>query len=170
MQSWPQTECFNIKLKKPHVTCILPDSDTFLIHGIWPSQYSGYGPENCDSGWSLDLSKLKSIEGQLEKKWRSIQETRDDWFLPYQWKKHGTCATSIENLSTELKYFKTGLNWARQYDIQKILAKDGIRPGGSYYTERYASVIRNYLGVTPEIKCINNRVNFHIFTIECHCL
>lgn len=57
-----------------------------------------------------------------------FSETPLDSFWKHEWQKHGTCAMSLENLNTELKYFAQGLRWLQLYSMSNILSKAGIVP------------------------------------------
>jgi len=38
-------------------------------------------------------------------------------YREHEWSKHGTCAMTLDSLSTELKYFSKGLELAQTYDL-----------------------------------------------------
>ncbi|XP_012163144.2 ribonuclease Oy [Bombus terrestris] len=158
-QHWPQTVCYTWQESAASNVCSLPTKhDEWTIHGIWPSQYNKIGPQFCNKSMPFDPLALKSIERELQEKWIDIERGRTSYSLwEHEWDKHGTCAVIVENLNSEVKYFKEGLHLLTNYDMKNLLVKKDIVPGQTYNTTDILKAIEDILGKRGSLMCIKNK-------------
>ena len=88
-------------------------TDGWGLHGLWP-QWA----ESC-GGPSFSISKVSSIEDQLNDHWPSCEEKNSDLWS-HEWSKHGSCSNM-----TELAYFSKALSLLSEYSDQ---CKSGAVP------------------------------------------
>ncbi|XP_060820469.1 ribonuclease Oy [Bombus pascuorum] len=167
-QHWPQTVCYTWKESAASHTCSLPtEDDEWTIHGIWPSQYNKMGPQFCNKSMPFDHLALKSIERELQEKWIDIECGKTSYSLwEHEWKKHGTCAATLEYLNSEVKYFKAGLNLLTKYDMKSVLSKDNIVPGKTYNTTDILNAIERILGQRGTLICRKNNDTGESYILE----
>lgn len=79
----------------------------FTIHGLWPSKLSGHHQLNCFCE-KFNGSEIKHLLPRLEQFWPSLYKGDNEAFWSHEWHKHGSCAASVPELSSQAKYF----NWA----------------------------------------------------------
>jgi len=79
--------------------------------------------------------------------------------------KHGTCSKSLPALDSELKYFKQGLDWSKQYVLSDLLEQGGIKPNGSYPINQIWHTLRTGLGKNPRIDCFIESVCCILITL-----
>lgn len=75
----------------------------------------------------------------------------------HEWEKHGTCASIIEDLNTENKYFGQGLAWLQQYTMNGVLSKAGINPGAQYNAIDFHNAVKGTLKTNPSIHCVREK-------------
>ena len=158
-QHWPQTVCFEWKEKSESHKCTLPLNEEWCIHGIWPTQYHKIAPEYCNKTLNFDLAALESIEHTLEEKWMDVQHgLKPASFWKHEWEKHGTCASVLESMNTEIKYFQKGLDLLDYYDMKNVLGKASIYPGKQYPVETILNGIHKILDVNGQVMCVRHPV------------
>ncbi|XP_003706196.3 ribonuclease Oy [Megachile rotundata] len=167
-QRWPPTVCYTWKESSASHTCSFPkEKDEWTIHGIWPSQLHKMGPQFCNKSLSFNMTALKPLESQLQEKWIDIEYGRESSSLwQHEWNKHGTCAIVIEELNTEFKYFKKGLNLLAKYDMKDVLAKSNILLGEAYSIENIRNAIEKILGKRAAIMCRKNKTTGESYIFE----
>ncbi len=74
--------------------------------------------------------QVNSIKTALDKYWPSYDGTNVD-FWTHEYEKHGTCASQLAPLATELDFFSMTLQMAEKYNPVTMLAAAGITPGSS---------------------------------------
>lgn len=84
----------------------------------------------------------------------------------HEWLKHGTCASVLDELNSENKYFGQGLAWLTQYTMQSLLAKTDIVPDKQYTALDIHTAIKNVWHVDPSIHCITERHSGEQFLSE----
>lgn len=53
--------------------CDLPkQTDSWVIHGVWPSKRAAYGPEFCENDSPLQINAIQPIVDRLQQAWPSI--------------------------------------------------------------------------------------------------
>eukprot|EP00750_Incisomonas_marina_P000930 INCI10735.1.p1 GENE.INCI10735.1~~INCI10735.1.p1 ORF type:complete len:303 (-),score=37.80 INCI10735.1:131-1039(-) len=143
VEQWPGTLEFN--------------APGFTMHGFWPSR-TGANVDNypcqCTSQ-TFDLSEVQPIIGQLNQFWPSDQGGNAD-FWKHEFEKHGTCAESIPQLETELKFFQGTLAVRSALDTEGTLAKASINP--SFSATYSMSALNAALPTVTILKC--NASNF----------
>lgn len=92
--------------------------------------------------------------------------SREDTFWKYEWNKHGQCGTSIQELSTPVKYFEQGLRWHDQYAMHKILSMAKIKPGQSVEAIEIHNAIKSQLNVNASILCLIDKQNNEQYLFE----
>lgn len=116
------------------------------------------GPGFCDNHNPFDANGLKKIENELDYYWTPIHvQGPKTHFWSHEWTKHGTCATSINQLSTQAKYFSQGLEWGKNYNMYNILGAAGIAPGHEYTVQNIRNGIKSVLNKNPQILCYTNK-------------
>jgi ribonuclease T2 len=120
VEQWPATNGISTK------------NNAFTLHGLWPSRtgtnVANY-PCNCTNQTFIE-SAVSSIESQLNKYW--ISNTGDNVeFWTHEYEKHGTCAESIDSLSTELKFMSGALQLRSQLNTVGMLQAGGITPSST---------------------------------------
>ncbi|XP_022174441.1 uncharacterized protein LOC111036643 isoform X2 [Myzus persicae] len=159
-QSWPYTFCHTWTVNSNTHTCNLPaNRNQWTIHGIWPSKIGAFGPFFCNNETTFNLNALDSIIPELKNRWTEIKASKtwtwkqEGGLWKYEWMKHGTCSKSLSALDSELKYFKQGLEWSKQYPLTNLLEQGGIKPNGSYPVNQIWHTLRTGLGKNPHIDC-----------------
>ncbi|CAH0714692.1 unnamed protein product, partial [Brenthis ino] len=125
-QEWPATVCKEWKKHDPSHKCAMPtNTDSWTIHGIWPTKLGTIGPAFCNRTWMFDPEKIKPIEQQLTQVWVNVFGGTSVYALwSHEWTKHGTCAAQLKPFNSELNYFSIGINWMKQYSMTNILKSD----------------------------------------------
>lgn len=77
----------------------------------------------------------------------------------HEWEKHGTCASILQELKTENKYFGQGLAWLQQYTMNGVLSKAKIEPGTQYNVTDFYNAVKNTLNTNPSIHCVREKQN-----------
>ncbi|XP_012258433.2 ribonuclease Oy-like [Athalia rosae] len=156
-QHWPETVCFEWEETAPSHQCFLPRHQEWTIHGLWPSQKHEIAPAFCNKTQHFDESVLLPIQNQMEEKWINIEKGTPHFSLwKHEWEKHGTCASVLPELDSELKYFKKGLELQREYDMTHVLAKCNILPGKKYEVQAILDCVNRILGHTAQVECVTN--------------
>ena len=98
--------------------------------------------------------QVKPFIQQMDKWWPSYDGPNAD-FWKHEYEKHGTCAESIPQLSTQLGFFKTTLSLVQQYNFIPLLAAGGITPSdyNSVSTKDASAAIKSAFGGTPSFSC-----------------
>lgn len=103
----------------------------------------------------------KSLEGvrtELQEKWIDIEYGRESTGLwKHEWDKHGTCAATMPQLNSELKYFQVGLHLLETYDMKNVLANVNILPGRLYNATTIFNAIERVLGKRGTVICRNDK-------------
>ncbi|XP_033225200.1 ribonuclease Oy-like [Belonocnema kinseyi] len=156
-QHWPKTVCFEWREKSDKNKCTIPNDEEWTIHGIWPTQFHKIAPLFCNKTLHFDLAALASIEDILEVKWVDIEHgLKPASFWKHEWEKHGTCASVLECMSTEKKYFQKGIDLLDEYDMKNVLGKASIYPGNQYPVEQILDGIKKILDVNAQVMCVKH--------------
>eukprot|EP00105_Crassostrea_gigas_P039000 XP_019923148.1 PREDICTED: ribonuclease Oy-like isoform X2 [Crassostrea gigas] len=69
--------------------------DNWIIHGLWPSNFTGANPRNCSS--FFDVSQIpQNIAKEMNRQWPNLNKNEsNDQFWDKQWRMHGSCAESV---------------------------------------------------------------------------
>uniref|UniRef100_A0A2A4JA98 Uncharacterized protein n=1 Tax=Heliothis virescens TaxID=7102 RepID=A0A2A4JA98_HELVI len=127
---WPVTVCkVWTNILHPGGQCVFPRKPNYwTVHGLWPkviNKPEGY----CNDSWPLDRELMDLLEIKLNQTWINIYKESDHYSLwDHEWRKHGTCAASLQSLNTQFKYFNKGINWKHKYSIGRMLVRAGIFP------------------------------------------
>lgn len=167
-QQWPQTVCHQWMEEDKRHKCLLPSAkNLWTIHGVWPTEYNKMGPFYCNSSWTFNASDIAPIENQLQIFWTNVELRTDHYDLwRHEWEKHGTCASILPELSTEIRYFTQGLNWLHHYSMSSILAEGKILPDSTPTVEELHTVILAQLNKNPVIHCNYDSKQKEIFLAE----
>lgn len=84
----------------------------------------------------------------------------------HEWMKHGTCASAIEELNTENKYFGQGLAWLTQYTMTALLAKTDVVPDRQYTAVEIHDAVKNVLNTNPSIHCVRKKHTGELYLSE----
>ncbi|XP_025405932.1 uncharacterized protein LOC112680138 isoform X2 [Sipha flava] len=172
-QSWPYTFCHTWTVNSNTHTCNLPaNRNQWTIHGIWPTKIGTDGPSFCNNHSSFRLDLLDKIIPELHNRWTEIKGSKtwtkkqEGGLWKHEWMKHGTCAQSLPALNSELKYFKQGLDWSKQYQLSELLSKGGIKPGGTYPVNQFWLTLKTGLGKNPRIDCYTDKDSKKVYIDE----
>lgn len=171
-QHWPNTVCLLWEEQNEDIpqTCSFPKQrDIWTIHGVWPTKYGTKGPEFCNSSYHFNSSQLEPIENDLKEYWIDVERRHQRYaFWRHEWRKHGTCASVLPELSTELEYFSQGLQWAEDYNMKDILSKGGIKPGNdaAYDVSVIWDTVRQVIGANPAVQCARDRKTGEMYIFE----
>ncbi|KAH9644089.1 hypothetical protein HF086_015419 [Spodoptera exigua] len=156
-QQWPSSMCKVWTHNKPNHHCVFPKkTDSWTVHGIWPTKAGTKGPFNCNTTWLFDPEQVRPIENELEQAWTNIEKETSLYNLwAHEWNKHGTCAAMIEPLNSQLKYFSKGIDFLNRYHMNDILSSANIVPSDTnpVKAEEVSSTVVSKLGVRPFIAC-----------------
>lgn len=159
-QRWPLTTCAEWEEAKNGNTCSLPKStDTWTIHGIWPTKIGHEGPLFCPSAIHFNPDELTPMLDDLKNFWVNVEaNTKPYSFWAHEWNKHGTCASILPQLDSVPNYFRMGLKLNKQYDLARILSRGGIVPSTTGYDVSFIyNVLKNSLNKEPMIQCVTDR-------------
>lgn len=125
------------------------------------------GPSFCKQV-EFNVAALDGIRNELDEHWYSYKPGENVYFWEHEWKKHGSCAEELTAFDSELKYFKQGLVWNKQYNLNDMLEAQGIVPNNTkpYKAEDFENAINAYIGVKAIIHCIIDKVN-SLYAKEC---
>lgn len=158
-QHFPITQCIEWKEKLPKNNCSLPtDRELWTVHGIWPTKIGAkQGPHFCNKTLKFDKAVLQPILTNLETYWINIEANTDLYsFWKKEWMKHGTCAVTLTQLDTELKYFSQAIEWSKQYNMKNILLNASIVPSQNPYNinDTYNSIHKQ---IRPVMNCVTEK-------------
>lgn len=161
-QHWPYTVCDQWMESKKGNECVLPKiKNSWTIHGIWPTKFHTIGPLYCNESWIFDMDQISPIEDEMTEKWINIEKgTPLDGLWKHEWEKHGTCAAlHVPQFTTELGYFKQGLDFLEKFSITKLLEPTAIKPGmdKSYSLEDIHAALKESLEFNFAIICEKDR-------------
>lgn len=122
-------------------------------------------PSFCNNQTLFSLDDLETILPELKDRWTEVKGLKPtssnlhkEGLWKHEWRKHGTCAMSLPTLNTELKYFKQGLDWSKQYPLSDILFQGDIKPNGTYPVVQFWHTLKTRLGKNPRIECFVDSV------------
>ncbi|GAU10946.1 hypothetical protein TSUD_112400 [Trifolium subterraneum] len=157
VHQWGPAQC-----RVYHFNCRnTPAHDKFLVHGLWPSNFSDPQPRDCvlssPQDQVLDMKKLpKNLVKKLSISWRSLIGD-DEAFWISQWRSHGTC--SFPKFG-QAKYFWLANSLWENMDLFDMLKKEGIEPKPSkmYYQTDIIQAIKKHhfegqVAIKPEFHC-----------------
>ncbi|KAG0231729.1 ribonuclease T2-like [Actinomortierella wolfii] len=142
----------------------------FTMQGLWCNTCLGHnGPQTgCDH--SRDYKDIEtrlnnypggtSLIKDLHTYWPS-NKNDDNKYWAYQWRKHGTCVSSIAPscmpdmpMNHDLyTYFKKAIELRSHYNLYQVLAEAGILPGSKPRLADIQAAIKAKFGVEAEIHC-----------------
>ncbi|XP_027186270.2 ribonuclease 1-like [Cicer arietinum] len=124
----------------------------FTLHGLWPSNHSGFEPSFCSQtklNTGLIVGDLKT---RLIAEWPNLNGV-DDHFWSYEWDKHGTCSSMPHN---PLGYLSLALTIKNKHEILPIFARANIvpHPNKTYTRSLINSTIFGAIHVIPQLSCV----------------
>lgn len=120
VQRWAPGVCATTK-------CVDDYSEQWLIHGLWPNFEDGTWPQFCCPTDPFDVSKVKSLESQLNANWKNLEYGKTaESFWAHEWNKHGTCSSQNSKLVGELGFFNSTLNLYNTYQFAQWFSDNGI--------------------------------------------
>lgn len=160
-QKWSPTICYQLQERNKNYTNNLCNEKKWLISELRPSLKHYTGPAFCNCSMEFDPLKLSPIMKDLETKWIDslVDSHRNHSYLSYQWKKYGTCGTTIDEINNQFNYFNKSLELFDKFNIQRILTNATINPGHSYRKQLFASAFFKYFHKKVQLTCILNNVS-----------
>lgn len=153
-QIWPATSCMFVK---PPTTCAIgKDVDSWVVHGLWPSDFDHMGPMFCNKSMGFDFDKIKWLLPRLNKYWPNLYtNTPTDSFWKHEWEKHGTCAIGLPDVHDESGYFNVSLGLRDHFDFGPMLKANEIVPDDdkTYDLTNLKQSVKSLLNVTPFAVC-----------------
>jgi len=148
--SWPTSSCAIAS------TCSIPSYVNFwTIHGLWPENYDGTYPANCNSSYPFKYSEVSDLGYDMYHYWPDLYYNSTD-FWEHEWEKHGTCAMESTVVDDEHDYFSAALNlYEKHFYIDKWLSNAGIVPSTTktYSWQQFYDALHAGLGVKAAIQC-----------------
>ncbi|VDM77849.1 unnamed protein product [Strongylus vulgaris] len=146
----------------PNICEIPAETPDWSIHGLWPNYSNGSYPQFCDGvPRKFDGKLIEPIEGNLTKMWPNLYPSKTAHsFWKHEWEKHGTCAQSLKNLSSEFLYFFRTMDIDSQFSVGNALRKAGIVPRAEpYLLEDIQEALRSELtfGKNVQINCLTDK-------------
>ncbi|XP_062503322.1 ribonuclease Oy-like isoform X1 [Corticium candelabrum] len=158
-QEWPPAIC----TANPDDGCRVPpswNSDArWTIHGLWPAVDNARGPSYCNSSYKFNVNSVKDLLPELKYVWPSVfADSSDNNFWSYEWRKHGTCAMSVDFLNDEHDFFETAISIHKSFNIYNALVNTGIVPSetNTYDVDEISFAITAAYGVEPMLLCESN--------------
>jgi ribonuclease T2 len=152
---WPGTVC------KRLTPCFTDHAQNqFTIHGLWPSNNEGEDPHDCyTKAKPFDPTQIHTLLPELRKYWTDYKQ-EEPVFWSHEWNKHGTCASIVSTLHTELLYFDKTVHLLESLSIASKLAKHGIIPDvlKQYNTDDIKEALKKELGGYPMITCYDEYI------------
>ncbi|XP_075224005.1 ribonuclease X25 isoform X2 [Lycorma delicatula] len=162
VQRWPNTACMEWE-EKDGKNCTLPKkSGHWTIHGVWPTKLGTKGPTFCNGSLPFNDTALDDIKDDLNEYWTDVElggKHKKDGFWRHEWVKHGTCASALETLNSEEKYFKQALAWLNDYNMMQVLMFEQIHPTKTavgYDAVSIAKAVNDAVGKNPFIHCVHD--------------
>ncbi|XP_062503479.1 ribonuclease Oy-like isoform X2 [Corticium candelabrum] len=159
-QQWPPVIC----TANPDYRCRVPPSwnsnARWTIHGLWPAVYNVRGPSYCNDSYKLNVNSLQDLLPKLKYYWPNVFRGNTDVnFWSHEWRKHGTCAMSVDFLNDEHDYFKEALKIRKSLDIYNTLVNAGIVPSEThtYDVDKISFAITAAYRVKPMLLCGSNK-------------
>ncbi|CAD6230437.1 GSCOCG00006757001-RA-CDS [Cotesia congregata] len=155
--SWLPTACYVFQKASSKSSCKnLFMHNKWSIHGLWPTMIAGESPESCNCSTKFNHNETKTLTSELNAKWTNIERKEGEHFWQHEYEKHGSCASSIEALNTQYKYFDQGLKLFEKYNISQILNNSSINVGSSYREADIVEGFRKQLGKQIIVRCKND--------------
>ncbi|XP_780287.3 ribonuclease Oy [Strongylocentrotus purpuratus] len=158
---WPQSFCLDYNDGRDYKEageCKVPAGiDDWTIHGLWPSNPGKLGPENCNSTWKFDVTKISDLVAEMNASWPNcITDEAYDSLWSHEWDKHGTCASLLPALYGEHNYFQKTLTLRKQFDIKGMLEASAIVPSktNSYDYPTIFNAVKGAIGTDPTVTCV----------------
>jgi len=155
--NWPESSCR--EMNRTHHICHEPESlHSWTIHGLWPNRYDGSWPQYCNKHEKFNPGPIKDLIPEMETFWPNLMTDRPGYdFWTHEYEKHGTCAESLPDLSTEHKYFEKTLNLRNDMNVLESLEGVGVVPSNTdtYSLKQFRDGfdIVTKTGGACEIKC-----------------
>jgi len=149
---WPGSVCNYLS------PCAVPKTavNEFTIHGLWPDRNTSNYPQNCESpAGQFNASTIQLLYPQLRQFWTDYKPNSEPSFWAHEWNKHGTCASILPNLSSQLQYFEATIKLVQSLQVTAALAKHKILPHASnkYDIALVKTALKKELGGIPNISC-----------------
>lgn len=140
----------------------------FTIHGLWPTQRDTESPTNCCTEQKFNINSLAPIKAKLQRYWPSLNGMHEQDFWPYQWNKHGSCATKIYGLNNVYDFFNFAVNSIMESDITKVMSSNQFKPSNEKLYSGHAIVmaLAGVYGSKVSIRCspLKNKPEVQVIT------
>ncbi|CAD6242593.1 GSCOCG00009529001-RA-CDS [Cotesia congregata] len=158
--SWPPTVCYKYLKSTRNASWKFPLKTQWSIHGLWPSRIARRAPDFCNCTRKYNPAEIETLMPELEKKWTNVLNQSDPHYLwNHEWSKHGTCASTVDSLNTQFKYFNQTLELFDKYNISSVLSKNEIELEGTYKQIEILEAFEKSLGKQIGNNCIVHYVN-----------
>ncbi|KAF5203584.1 Ribonuclease [Thalictrum thalictroides] len=142
--------------------CIPNASIGLLIHGLWPSNITGYQPQYCNRADKFDYQNVVSLEPKLSNQWPDLLRSSSQQFWADQWDKHGTCSglSQFDYFDKALKVFESISPMTGLYRIPT----PAYRPGNWFIPINLVNDWEHQYGYFPKITCsFDHRGRYELF-------
>lgn len=125
---WPEGTCEYVNSTGKHECVISKNVTGWVLHGLWPSDYSKRFLQYCSSK-KFDFQKVASMKADLLRYWPNLFKDSSKYFLwKHEYEKHGTCAALVPGFETEKEYFSIAMKLLHDFDPLPVLEKKEIVP------------------------------------------
>lgn len=126
----------------------------FSLHGLWPQGKDKESPIRCCTRERFDIRALLPINEKLRRYWPSLSRLNEEGFWPYQWDKHGSCASKIQGLNTVYDYFNFAADTMKNSEINSVMPNH-FKPSNEkpYYGQAIVSALARVYGFKVSIDC-----------------
>ncbi|CAB4291452.1 unnamed protein product [Prunus armeniaca] len=136
----------------------------FTIHGLWPSNKSGY-IGNC-SGDNFNISVMTSdLVARLNDSWPSLKRSKENLdFWKYQYNRHGKCSN---DLFSQTKYFEHAWHLWNKYKAHDLFSNHSILPDSPHNYSKLEKAIRSFINWRkPLLRCKRNATNQYLLEVR----
>ncbi|KAL6222152.1 hypothetical protein ACLB2K_005544 [Fragaria x ananassa] len=166
----PALDSYNLVIEWPNTFCLVEPQppcqqhpQSFTLHGLWP-QAGGRSLVNCP-GSPMEDQTLEANKGDLTKFWPDLRNSDFDKsksFWRHEWDTHGRCSGK-----PPADYLTMVFNAVKKYDVQKLLAKNGILPGNpkGHMAAQFEQAIFKETKLHTEIECKTEDRKEYLFQI-----
>ena len=101
-------------------TAEIKKSNTFSIHGLWPSFSSEKRMSDCNTGSKINVNIKGTTLDSMNTYWVSLTGPNKN-FWNHEYNKHGYCYTERYKLTDEQLYFESAVKLFQQHSLDQMM-------------------------------------------------